>query len=488
MKKVKKCLLLAALSILFFSCSKLEEEPYSFFTPDQFYKTSADVQAGITAVYGPLASLYNQVGWQMPNYIADQMFPRAVVGRDQLPGFTFDPSFAIVTTYWANCYQGISNANALLKNIEGVSMDATLKSQIKAEAHFMRALFYFNLARSYGDVPIRLEPVTGINESLGIKAPVKDVYALILSDLEIAERDLPAAPAQRGRAFKGAAIALAAKAYLYTENWNKASAKALQLITNPGTLGLVSRVKDLWDVDKEDANRKEFIFAVEFSRLPGLVSSEINGFFAPGGSAPIFNKVAYGSQFAYLSFFNSFNNNDERKSLMATSYVNTAGKLIDQTDPNLKGRAFITKFTDPQSNGAAGENNYPILRFADVLLIHAEAEARLNGANAAAYESVNKVRRRAFGQPLNLPSIYDITPGLIQTNFINAVLQERSFELCFEGDRWYDLTRNNRFLEVASVTNAEYALRPVQAKHRWFPIPLSEVQTNSRLEQNPLWK
>lgn len=471
------------------SCS-LEEEPYSFFTPDQFYKTSADVQAGITAVYGPLGSLYNQVGWQMPNYIADQMFPRAVVGRDQLPGFTFDPSYAILTTYWTNCYLGISNANALLKNIDGVQMDATLKSQTKAEAHFMRALFYFHLAKNFGDVPIRLEPVTGITESEGPKAPVKEVYALILADLEIAERDLPITPSQKGKAFKGAAIALAAKANLYNENWPQASAKAFQLISNPGSLGLVTNVKDLWDVTKEDENRKENIFAVEFSRLPTLVSSEINGFFAPGGSAPIFNKIAYGSQFAYIQFFYSFNNNDKRKVLMDTSYVNAAGKRIGQLDPNLKGRAFVLKFVDPQSNGAAGENNYPILRFADVLLIHAEAEARANNApNAAAYESVNKVRRRAFGQPLNVPSIYDIPTNLNLKDFVNAVLQERSFELCFEGDRWYDLTRTNNFLQVATQTNPEYPIRPVQAKHRWFPIPLSEVQTNLKLGgQNPLWQ
>lgn len=486
MNKMRSLLLTAGvIMLILISCSKLDEESYSFFTPDQFYKSANDASAGLTAIYGSLAGLYSSVGWQVPDYTADQMFPRAVVGRDQLANFNYDPNYGLINTYWNTCYTGIGSANTLLANIDEVQMDATLKSRYKAEACFLRGLFYFDLAKSFGDVPLRIKPALTVDDTEVPVSPVNAVYAQVLSDLDFAEQNLPTTPPEKGRPCKAAAIALAAKVRLYNEDWAGAAAKAKQLISDPGTFGLVANVKDLWDVTKEDADRIENIFAVEYSRLPGLTASDFSAFFSP--SAP-FMRTAYRSQFAYPSFYASFDNNDQRKKLMDTTYVNSAGQIIDQNNPALKGRVAIFKYIDPQSNGALGENNYPIIRFADVLLIHAESEARVNGPNAAAYESINKVRRRAFGLPVNAPSPYDLVPGLSQTNFVSAVLQERSWELCFEADRWYDMTRTQTFMNVSKCTSLEYPVRVVQAKHRWFPLPAIEVQTNSRLQQNPLWR
>lgn len=485
---LSKICIAAVASLVIASCSKLEEKPYSFFTPDQFYQSGSDAEAGLTSVYGSLAQLYTSVMWQLSDYSADQMFPRAVVNRDQIAAFTYDANSEFVATYWNSCYAGINNANTLLANIDKVAMDENRKKQIKAEAYFLRGLFYFSLAKAFGQVPVHTEPVTNIANTEKQKSTEAEVYAQVISDLVKAETDLPLSPTQKGRTSKAATLALEAKVFLYMKNYTKSAAKANELLSAPGTFGLVNDVIDLWDVEKEDASRKENIFAVEFSREPNLRSTIMIGFFAPGGSAPLFTNIAFGSQFAYLQFYASFNNNDRRKLLMDTFYINTAGQRIGQSNNLLKGRAFIRKYFDRNSNGANGENNYPIVRFADVLLIYAEAEARQNGPSAATYNAVNQVRRRAFGQPLNQPSQYDLPAGVSKDDFVNAVLQERSFELCFESDRWYDLTRTNAFLSVGTVTNAEYPVRNVQPKHRFFPVPLNEVLTNSKIEQNPLWK
>jgi hypothetical protein len=141
----------------------------------------------------------------------------------------------------------------------------------------------------------------------------------------------------------------------------------------------------------------------------------------------------------------------------------------------------MSKYKDVNSIGSYANNNIPILRLADAYLIGAEAEARLNGPSGTAYTHINTVRRRA-----GLP---DLNPGLSREAFIDAVLQERSWEFFGEADRWYDLTRTNTFLTVIPrVVNADYPVRNPLPKHRYFPIPQPEINANPKLDQNPSWK
>ncbi len=124
------------------------------------------------------------------------------------------------------------------------------------------------------------------------------------------------------------------------------------------------------------------------------------------------------------------------------------------------------------------------MRFADVLLIHAEAEARTKGVTADALLSINKVRRRAYNSTTNK---FDIPAGTSTASFIELILEERSKELCFEADRWYDLTRTGKFKNVSNQLNSYYPKRLVTDKNRWFPIPASEIIVNSKLKQNNGW-
>lgn len=474
------------LSIIF-GCSDLKEQPFSFFSPDQFYKTSSDAEAALNAAYGPLNGLYGREGWQVPEYSADQMFPRAVVSRDLLTTFNYDATLAFLGPYWSNCYSGISNANALLANITAVNMDATRKKQIEAEAKFMRALYYFHLAKNFGDVPIRKLPVLGVNDTEIAKSPVKDVYKFIIEDLLFAESNLPASSTVKGRPINMTATALLAKVYLYNEEYANASSFAKKVIDSK-VYDLMPDVVSLWDPNKEDANRKEMIFAVEYTRVPNTrTGMDIAAFNAPAGSAPKFCPVVYGSQFAYINFYKSFDSNDFRKKLMDTSFVDPKGVYVGQGIPGgvIYDRAFIRKYEDPQGTGANQlENNFPILRFADILLIHAEAEARSKGVTGDALLSINKVRRRAYNTSTDK---YDVSAGVATDSFIDIILEERSKELCFEADRWYDLTRTGKFKNVSSQLNSYYPKRLVSDKNRWFPIPASEIQVNSKLKQNTGW-
>jgi hypothetical protein len=196
-----------------------------------------------------------------------------------------------------------------------------------------------------------------------------------------------------------------------------------------------------------------------------------------------YGNSTFGSAFAYQKFYDSFSPTDDRRKLLATSYINRSGVIVPQSGitPITPEGVLVRKFRDPNSIGGSYETNLTIIRMADVYLIAAEAEAMAsNGATTKAYNYINIVRRRA--------KLGDLTPGLSVTQFVDAVIQERSWELFAEADRWYDLTRTGKFLTLVPLaTNNVFPTRTPQPKHRFFPIPLDEVIANPNLEQNPDW-
>ncbi|MCU0352333.1 MAG: RagB/SusD family nutrient uptake outer membrane protein [Cytophagales bacterium] len=454
MKKILFPKIVFLTGMLWLASCELKEEPFSFLTPDQFYKSASDAESGLINAYSSITTLYQRVGHQLPDYSADQCFPRAVVQREQFTVFSYDATNTI-------------------------TMDATRKKQILAEAYFLRAFYYFQLVRAFGDVPLRLQTTASITDAELTKSSAEEVYQQIFKDLTVAAADLPPAPTQTGRTSTLVATGFLAKAYLYHGDNALALQEAEKVIAS-AKYSLIPSPVDLFDPAKETASRAEVMFAAEFSKGTGLNVSDITGLWAPAGSVPIFSATAFGSQFAFVSFFKSFDPIDKRRQLMDTSFVDARGVKIGQNSPALKDRVIVKKYLDKNSLGANGENNFPLLRYADVLLIAAEAEARANGATDKAYGYIQQVRTRAGLPPLAM--------GLSKEEFIEAVLQERSWELFAEADRWYDLTRTNKFKLVATVLNTEYPSRPVQDKHRYFPIPQAEILTNSKLEQNPAWK
>jgi hypothetical protein len=233
---------------------------------------------------------------------------------------------------------------------------------------------------------------------------------------------------------------------------------------------MIARVENIWAYESIKA-------------VPGRGTQVPALFGPPNSTGPDYGNGSFGSAFAYQKFYNSFSPDDDRRNLLDTSYINRSGVVVPQSaiTPITTEGVLVRKFRDPNSNGGAYDINLPIFRMSDVYLIAAEAEARASGVSAKAYGYINIVRRRA--------KLEDLNPGLSVQEFVDVVIQERSWELFAEADRWYDLARTGKFLTLVPLaTNNVFPTRAPQAKHRYFPIPLDEIQANPSLVQNPAWE
>jgi hypothetical protein len=479
------------------SCSKLTETPYSSIFTSVFYNTSNDAEAALVAAYDPLASMYLGPATIMASdFSADQCYPRIVVGRNTLTQFTYDVNYTQQKTntrvyespqqIWISSYLGIDRANIIIEKVPAIDMDVARRNVIVGNAYFLRAFYLWMLTKNFGDVPVKTHSTSDLNNVYVAKSPQVDVYKQIYADLDLAVTNLTSyatGTIRKGEPSKEAAMALYAKAALYNSDWPTAIAKA-NLVINSGVYHLMADVRDVYAVSKEDVARQENIWAFESeSSSPGR-RQNLTNLTAPAIASAVYGPAGSGSMFVYQSFFNSFNPIDKRRLLLDTTFVNSSNVVVHQKGitPITPQGVLIKKYIDPTPVIAAySGSNIPILRLADVYLIGAEAEARLNGPTAAAYNFVLPVRTRAG--LANLPA------GLSQANFINAILQERSWELFAEGDRWYDLTRTNTFLTVIpTAVNNVYPTRTPLARNRYFPIPLDEINANPSLTQNPAWQ
>ncbi|MGF7216016.1 hypothetical protein GGR92_002181 [Spirosoma lacussanchae] len=493
---MRKTLIPILAFVLTLSSCELEETIYSSIYTEAFYKTAADAEKGLIAVYDPIADMC--VGPALTivsDFSADQCYPRAVVGRNTLTLFSYDPNYTTQRTagrlneapqqIWTSCYDGIEKANWIIEKVPSASMDATRRAQIVGEAYFLRAFYHWTLTKNFGDVPVKINASVDQTEAIVGKSARADVYKQIYSDLDqaVAAGLVSGPTVEKGRPSKEAVNALYAKVALYNEDWARALQKAQEVI-NAGKYSLMPDVRDVYRYDREDLARVENIWAYEseggFSPSRGHQLSGLCG--PPNSAGAEYSRASFGSMFAYQSFFNSFDPKDKRRQLLDTSYVDRSNRVVPQRSitPITTQGVLIKKYQDPVST-VGNLPNIPILRLPDVYLVAAEAEARQNGPTALAYGFINVVRRRA--------GLDDLRTGLSKDAFIDAVIQERSWEFFAEGDRWYDLTRTGKYLtEVPKAVNNVYPTRPVQARNRYFPIPLDELNANPKLEQNPDWK
>lgn len=492
---------LAYILILFIGstgCKKaLEETAYSNTYSKDFYSNAAEAEAAITAVYGNLYGMYNSgAPFFASDWSADQTFPRNVVGRNTLTQFSYDAAYSVQNSFgrsnespleiWKRAYVAIESANWVLNKVPGTNMETVRRDNIIGEAYFLRAFFHWTLTKNFGSIVVKINPTNSIDNSVVGKSSIADVYTQIFDDLTKAEQLLPdyTASMVKGRVSKQSAQLLHAKAALYNEKWADAL-KSAQAVIDSKKYTLVPSFTDLFTAAKKDVARQEVLFDVELNNTTNPIrQSQVHYFYAPNGSSE-YNKGGAGGIYVYSKFYNSFITGDKRKDLLATSFTNTAGTFFPQanidTRLQTKDLVIMGKYKDPNSVGAYASNNIYLLRLADAYLIAAEAEARLNGATSNAYSYIKTVRDRA--------GIATLTAGLSQQAFIDSTLQERSWEFYGEGDRWYDLTRTNKFLTVIpTAVNADYPVRTPAAKNKYFPIPQVEINANPLLEQNDDWK
>lgn len=472
------------------ACSKLEEKPESFLVSDQFYLNQSQAEAAVTANYRKLyetgQSLYNslfQIGVEMAtdDYEAGPRARNAHVRA--ISGLTHDASNDRMEQLWKQSYDGINTANIAVDRIaliDAANIDAAVRVRLINEAKFLRALHYFNLVRWFGPVPLILHETTSLTpENLYVaKSTEEQVYQQIIADLTDAEK-LPKQAAYTaadvGRATSGAAKSLLAKVYLTKKDWSNAALKSKDVIDNEG-YALFDNFADVFAVATK--NGKEHIFSAQFKGNAGYQGNSLASRSAPADVPGINGDYADALHVAG-KLYESFSAADTRRPItFVTEIVSPAdGKLYKLANPQ------FNKYYDESvvGNQSQSSKNLPIIRYAEVLLIYAEAlNENNNGPNEEAYRAIDLVRQRA-----HISKLKDTYPALSQNAFRDSVFQERRKELVFEYQRWFDLARRGADYYVATLKAAGKTL--AAPKHIHFPTPQRELNLNPKLKQHPDW-
>lgn len=460
---MKKILVLASLAtLLMTSCgdSFFDLEPASSVTIDKVYKTASDYNV---AVIGCYAKLQSQVNFytECCEYRSDNLSLGAPTAGTQdrydIDHFTEKPSNGILSSYWANFNNNVYRCNLLLDQIDGANFAENLKKQYKGEAMFIRALNYFNMYRIWGGVPATKHVVSAAEALKVARYSDEQMFDLIAGDLkEIVDNNyLPEtySSADMGRATSGAAKALLGKVYLTFHKWTEAKDILSQLI---GKYQLVSPIAQVFNVDNK--NNNEIIFAVHFNK-------EIEG----EGHSYWYNLTnASDDTNQTSSLLNTFPTGDTRKDLI--TYV--------QVEKNVR---LMNKFYDTKSpTFKTVGNDQILLRYADVLLMYAEAlnEIQYDASEGSlALKYLNAVRQRA--------GISNLTAKQLPTQekFRKGILVERQREFPYEGQRWFDLVRMGFAKSVMAENGVE-----IKNYQLLFPIPQQEIEkvgNKSILWQNP---
>ena len=445
--------------ISFISCSKefTDLSPVSERNTGSFFTTANDFEVAIAGVYNSLLSqgIYNEAIWIMNDLRSDITFWNAgglaasIVRYDDFEETTID---YVGKDSWIAHYKGIARANTVIDRIEDIEMDASQKSRIIGEAKFLRSLMYYNLATTFGNVPLVLtEATSGDDTDQNVQVPAAQIYSQIIADLTESESGLPSTAAQGGRATKGAAAALLGKVYL-TQGDKSSATSALKRVSG---YSLVDNYADLWGVENEF--NQESIFEVSFESGYGVLGNLYTSAF----NVELGGTVTSGPRnFPTESLINSYEAGDTRfEASIAGIGSEAVGFAAD-------GSGWTIKYgTTNSSTDNDGPNNWVVLRYADVLLMLAEAI----GESAESYGYINQVRARA-----GLGPISSSTAG----TFAEKLLQERKVELAFEGHRWPDL---KRFGVAASVMTSE----GIDIRGRLnIAIPQREMDINPDFVQN----
>ncbi|MCI1190096.1 RagB/SusD family nutrient uptake outer membrane protein [Hymenobacter sp. DH14] len=481
----------------------LAEAPVDQITDANFYQTQQDAIQATNAAYSELTKegQYNLAMWAF-DIMADNSVSGGDDGNDaieykQLEAFSIPSTNTVVNRLWGGSFIGVQRANLVLQKVPGISMDETIKKRCLGEAQFLRAKFYFDLVRAYGDVPLFTAPPSTPAEVNIPRTPVAQVYGQIERDLLAAIGNLPDSysGADLGRATKWAATGLLAKVYITEGKKAEAAVQARAVISGSGKT-MWANYADNFKVTNENNNAKESLFEVQYVNgrneyERNSVGSAMNEFFGPRGANQTPGS-GYGFNVPEPDFVAGYEAGDTRKAatifvpgdVFPDGKVQTARATGSPFGYNVR-KWFVGKVN---TNIWDSPLNVPVLRLAEMHLILAEAV----GPTAEGLEAINKVRRRAFGLPLDVASAKDLTAAT--PDFTGAVLKERKYELAFEFDRWFDLKRYN---------GTQYGLIPVMTaqanylktlgitrgipteKNLVLPLPQSELDANPGLKQNP---
>ncbi|MFI2743510.1 RagB/SusD family nutrient uptake outer membrane protein [Zhouia sp. PK063] len=487
--------------VLASSCSDeyLDLQPETVTDEASFFKTQEQMEQAVNGAYVPLRNLTTLEYWvfgEMRSDNTDFQFyqaDRGLENRGLVDYFLIEASAdSPLLTFWQGSYQGISRCNTILDHmgeVEDISDEK--KSQYTGEASFLRAFYYYNLVFQFGGVPLELTVTTSPSDAKSEgRASKEDVLAAIEEDLQTAIQNLPAQynSANRGRATSGAAKTLLAKLYMMQHKYDEAITVMQQISGYSILTGSANSYKSIFD--PANKGNSEIIFAVQYLGSENGLGSNFMYQFAPNTSGNIVTQDPQMTTLGASSGWNTptqdllhaYEDGDLRKDAsLQTGFTDAQGNFVNQP--------YVSKYNFGFDLSGSTSVNFPTLRYADIMLMLAEA---LNEkgfvANGEAFDLVNQIRNRAGLSNL------DPTQVNSQASFREAVYHERRVELAFENHRWYDLLRSGNAVSIMNAHGQEeIELRKsyipsgaynLNENKLLLPIPQRAV-TLDNLEQNP---
>ncbi|GAB3870975.1 RagB/SusD family nutrient uptake outer membrane protein [Hymenobacter segetis] len=460
------------------------------------YTDSLSILNGVTAAYSSMQDLYGRSGGSRGMFIfgeipSDNSY--TVTSGERLNEFNDFSLFSDnpnIQNHWLFTYRAIARCNIILSRAGGVKLTDATRNRYYAEVRFLRALTYFNAVRIWGAVPLVTQEIQAIPDAYQYgRAPITEVYAQIEKDLDFAEKNLPVTytgTTNLGRATKGAATALFGKVLLTQNKYQAAADKLLPLVTGT-TYALQATYANIFATSNE--MNSEIIFAARYTKGTLGLGSAFTTWFMPAyttaQSTSLLGAAYTGQQFNtvdpdLIAAFTASGPTDVRA---ATSYVLPAGAATSLG-------YYTKKYIDTPTSATDAENDWIVLRHADVLLMYAEAVNEATGPSAAALTAINQVIRRSRGLPVGTANATVDLPSTTTADVLRTRLElERRLELNFEGHRWFDLVRTGRAIPVMNAFFARNnSTVRITANNLLFPIPVQEINTNPILTQNDGYK
>lgn len=497
--------------LLLSSCKKgfLDLVPESSVTSGNFYKTESHFNQALVGAYSAVRNVKGSLSaWAMGDFRSDNTHYKYNPGNrgsfflESIDLFLDDQFNTVTESKYNECYVGISRANTIIDRLSASALPESFKNNTIAQAKFLRALFYFELVRYYGGVPLYLTEVSNAESAYLPRSAVAQVYAVIEKDLKDAIPLLPVpTTTQSGRATRSSAKMLLADVYLTQKKYNLAEDELKGIVQfgvhgllpeyasafNPANKNSIESVFEIQYKQGSDGQASDFVYnfiplSADISKIVGFPETHFSG---GGFNTPTDDLIAaYGpndkrldASIAIAEGTGPVGNMVIESVKSARGYVTPAGKRADP---------FIKKYLSPHGVKFNTDNNFPIYRYSDVLLSLAEALNEQNKSSEA-LPYLNVVRQRAGLLP---------SGELNQTALRNIILQERRLEFAFENKRWFDLVRSGRAVEVmnphGTQLKARYASEGyiptlaynVTQNKLLFPIPYRDIQIG-KLEQNP---
>ena len=442
-----------------------------------YYKDSTSIAAAVIAAYSSLQDIYGKSGsnrgiWPFGEVASDNSTSVADgVGAGDFENFGITSANPILQSQWTAIFKCIARCNLVLARAPAVNMNATVKARYLAEMKFLRALAYFNAVRIWGDFPLVTKEIETVQDAYTYgRTPADSVYKQIVQDLTDAETILPAsyATADLGRATQEAAKGLLSKVYLTLKKYDLAGAKLQEFITlfDNKPCKLLTPYSSIFLTSNE--MNAEIIFAVRYTKGGYGTGSPFTNYFAPNSS--LTGGIGNAGQYNTITpdLYSAFIAND---TTVDKRYAASMGYYAGVKE------YYTKKYTDVPASDGDADCDWIVLRYADVLLMNAEV-LNEQGNTGAALPFINRVRERAGLAGL---------PGTeTQDSLRLAIGNERRLELNMEGHRWFDLVRTGQAITVMNNYFTKYgsAVR-IDDHDLLFPVPVSEINTNPILTQNP---